>query len=193
MRYLLSIILCLWASCAWAFPPGFIGAVTQGAVAGGACETLSTDSYDGGGGGSSYGVGNATRYELGSRYTITSDYTICAVAINLKRVGSPAEPVVAKIYGISGSTIGDLIATSTTSYAYADISTSLTWYTFNFAGVPVTNAQEIYIILATGTLNDSSNYYAPSYTANTGKGLIGYTTSWEIAISNQWMNVRIYK
>lgn len=23
-RYLLSIILCLWASCAWAFPPGFI-------------------------------------------------------------------------------------------------------------------------------------------------------------------------
>lgn len=31
MRYLLSIILCLWASCSWAFPPGFIGAVTQGA------------------------------------------------------------------------------------------------------------------------------------------------------------------
>jgi len=30
MRYLLSIILCLWASCSWAFPPGFIGAVTQG-------------------------------------------------------------------------------------------------------------------------------------------------------------------
>lgn len=29
MRYLLSIILCLWASSAWAFPPGFIGAVTQ--------------------------------------------------------------------------------------------------------------------------------------------------------------------
>lgn len=31
MRYLLSIILWLWASCApaWAFPPGFIGSVTQ--------------------------------------------------------------------------------------------------------------------------------------------------------------------
>lgn len=29
-RYLLSIILCLWASCAWAFPPGFIGAVASG-------------------------------------------------------------------------------------------------------------------------------------------------------------------
>ena len=32
MRCLLSIILCLWASCSWAFPPGFIGAVTQGAA-----------------------------------------------------------------------------------------------------------------------------------------------------------------
>ncbi len=35
MRYLLSIILCLWAGCAWAFPPGFMGAVTQGSVASG--------------------------------------------------------------------------------------------------------------------------------------------------------------
>ena len=35
MRYLLSTIFCLWASCAWAFPPGFIGAVTQGSTAGG--------------------------------------------------------------------------------------------------------------------------------------------------------------
>jgi len=44
MRYLLSIILCLWASCAWAFPPGFIGAVTQGGVA----SLLSvTDDFEG--------------------------------------------------------------------------------------------------------------------------------------------------
>ncbi|MDY0282295.1 MAG: hypothetical protein RBR35_17240 [Salinivirgaceae bacterium] len=28
-RIILSIILCLCASCAWAFPPGFIGAITQ--------------------------------------------------------------------------------------------------------------------------------------------------------------------
>lgn len=30
MRYILSIILCSWASCACAFPPGFIGAATGG-------------------------------------------------------------------------------------------------------------------------------------------------------------------
>lgn len=35
MRYLLSMIFCLWASCALAFPPGFIGAVTQGVSGGG--------------------------------------------------------------------------------------------------------------------------------------------------------------
>lgn len=32
MKYILSIICCLWASCAMAFPPGFIGAVTHGAA-----------------------------------------------------------------------------------------------------------------------------------------------------------------
>jgi hypothetical protein len=30
MRYLLSIILCLWAGTAWAFPPGFLGAISGG-------------------------------------------------------------------------------------------------------------------------------------------------------------------
>lgn len=39
-RYLLSIILCLWASCAWAFPPGFIGAVASGGLPA-ACVTPS--------------------------------------------------------------------------------------------------------------------------------------------------------
>ena len=33
MRHLLSIMMCLWASCAWAFPSGFIGAITQGTSA----------------------------------------------------------------------------------------------------------------------------------------------------------------
>lgn len=32
MRYILQIILCLWASSALAFSPGFIGAVTRGAA-----------------------------------------------------------------------------------------------------------------------------------------------------------------
>lgn len=32
-RYILSIILCLTASCAWAFPPGFLGVVGGGAAA----------------------------------------------------------------------------------------------------------------------------------------------------------------
>ena len=39
MRYLLSIMLCLLASCAWAFPPGFIRAVTHGSTVSG-CSTI---------------------------------------------------------------------------------------------------------------------------------------------------------
>jgi hypothetical protein len=49
MRYLLSIILCLWASCVWAFPPGFIGAVTSaGSVAGCDDGVLSNGCFDSG-------------------------------------------------------------------------------------------------------------------------------------------------
>lgn len=52
MKYLLSIILCLWAGCAgvsqsWAFPPGFIGAVTQGSVVAGGSKTyLLQESFE---------------------------------------------------------------------------------------------------------------------------------------------------
>lgn len=48
MRYLSSIIFCLWAGCAWAFPPGFIGAVTQSA-SGGSTSSVS-DNFDRGNG-----------------------------------------------------------------------------------------------------------------------------------------------
>jgi len=44
-KYILSIIFCLWASCAWAFPPGFIGAVTQGADADGYTLILNDTLY----------------------------------------------------------------------------------------------------------------------------------------------------
>lgn len=49
MRYLLSIIFCLWAGCAWAFPPGFIGAVTHGAAVTGCDDgVLSNGCFDAG-------------------------------------------------------------------------------------------------------------------------------------------------
>ena len=49
MRYLLSTIFCLWASCAWAFPPGFIGAVTHGAAVTGCDDgVLSNGCFDAG-------------------------------------------------------------------------------------------------------------------------------------------------
>lgn len=49
MRHLLSIMMCLWASCAWAFPPGFIGVVTQGgAVTGCDDGVLSNGCFDDG-------------------------------------------------------------------------------------------------------------------------------------------------
>lgn len=34
MRYIISLILCLWASCSWAFGPGFFAAVTSGGNSG---------------------------------------------------------------------------------------------------------------------------------------------------------------
>ena len=49
MRHLLSIIMCLWASCAWAFPPEFIGAVTHGAAVTGCDDgVLSNGCFDDG-------------------------------------------------------------------------------------------------------------------------------------------------
>jgi len=46
MRYLLPIVFCLFTSCAWAFPPGFIGAVTQSGVAA-PSGPLSSDTFTG--------------------------------------------------------------------------------------------------------------------------------------------------
>jgi len=46
-RYTLSIILCLWASCAWAFPPGFIGVIASMSGAPSWVETFNTTvGYD---------------------------------------------------------------------------------------------------------------------------------------------------
>jgi len=42
-KIILSLILCLWTASAWAFPPGLVGATTQGASAGGATYILSAD------------------------------------------------------------------------------------------------------------------------------------------------------
>lgn len=86
MRYILSIILCLYTSCAWSFTPGFIGAVCVG---GGISCNLTTPSHTQNTSTLGYAVGStdAFRY-VGIVNTGASSIILCGINLYLRENGS---------------------------------------------------------------------------------------------------------
>jgi len=73
-KFMLSLILCLWASASWAFPPGFIGAITQGAAGGTPDPAIAYEIYS-----SNSGTGTAATF---STPTGTTDGDLLVMVVN---------------------------------------------------------------------------------------------------------------
>lgn len=188
----------LWASSCWAMSPAFWGAVTCATSA--ACTTLSADTYNGGATGATFDLANAVRYGFGAKFTASETYTLCGLEFQIKKVGSPAGTLMAAIYSDSSGKPGALISTSTTSYTQADITTSLEWYKFNFAGTSISSGTVYHVVVFNTSLNSSSVFYNVSYASNPGQEITyssAYSppdlTSWATMLTNYRMNCKIYK
>ena len=168
--------------------------VGSGITSGSTCSSLSSDSYDSEGAASSYAVSNAARYALGAIYPITSNISVCRVGVFIKKVGSPSSTITAKIYDLSEGFPNNLLGTSSTTLGAADVATTLGWEYFDFSSpVALTSGNSYAIVIYASALGDSSNYYTPAYNSEqTGKALIGYTSSWAIVVNDNYMSMRIY-
>jgi len=144
MKYLLSIILCLWVSCAWAFPPGFIGAITQRDVVAGGLTSIFNDTFTAGSdvtlashtsdsGGSWVKNNNVCPTDMSVNSSqgvlIGNSSTACTLYVADVAPASPSYTVYGDIY--VSSAVGAEMITARTSKTVA---------TFYYAGLDRTNS-----------------------------------------------------
>ena len=110
----LSLILCLWAASAWAFPPGFIGSITQNAT-GGTSTVVLSDAFDEA---SDTALASHPPNTGGTWVTATGTWTVVGGAGWVKKAADTST-VIYPVYNQTSSTITDFSATATVRWLYA--------------------------------------------------------------------------
>lgn len=160
-----TLILCLWASCAWAWPGGFLQVATGGgAVSDCTAVPQSEESTF-----SSYiAVGNGTVNYVSSMFVATSNFTLCAADIYVTKVGSPTGSANFAIYTDNAGNPGTIVGNWSDN---TDVSTFAAAYKKILGtSAPLTNGTPYHLVVRY-TGGDASNY------ARVGQSSTGVTNS----------------
>lgn len=94
--------------------------------------------------------------KVGQSLLITSPVYVETITVNMKKTGSPADAVIAKIYAADKTT---LIATSTNTITSADLTTSFASKVFNFSGTVLLSATNHFVSFERTGAIDGTNYF----------------------------------
>lgn len=159
-------------------------------VSGGACDTLKDSETTAYGAAEAIGSASVNKY-FGSKWTVGSSYTCCALRVYIRKHGSPTSTLTAYIYSNNATPNPDepnaSIGTSTNTLTASDVTTSWTEFVFTFSGVSLTNANINWQVLVANTVN-ADNYYewycCTTDTAGAARGSDG--SSWASRNKTCW-------
>lgn len=119
---------------------------------------------------------------VGGQFTAGSSYTLCAVTLRLRKVGTPTFTLNAKIYTNNAGSPGTLVGTGSNNFSISSLTTSDGDASFTGLSASLTSGTVYWIVIqSTGSPNDFSNYGIVS-------GAFGATTFRQSANGTTWSN-----
>jgi hypothetical protein len=99
---------------------------------------------------------------------LTNYRRVSSVMVSLRKVGAPAETIIAKLYGDTAGAPGTLLATSSYTLTSANLATTSKYVEFTFDTFPDMGfSTDLYVRLESST-TDGSNYVQVDYNATVG-------------------------
>lgn len=119
---------------------------------------------------------------VGGQFTAGSSYTLCAVTLRLRKVGTPTFTLNAKIYTNNAGSPGTLVGTGSNNFSISSLTTSDGDAAFTGLSASLTSGTVYWIVIqSTGSPNDFSDYGIVS-------GAFGSTTFRQSANGTTWSN-----
>jgi len=103
---------------------------------------------------------NAARLAGATKVTPASSYTLRQIGMHVKRNGTGAPSLVAKIYADSTGVVSTLLATSTNTVVSATVPTSADYVLWQFTGLALTSGTPYWLGLQAASTDASNNYTA---------------------------------